>query len=95
MTDRDSFIEKLQDVHDFPGPYVIKVIGPNSPEFASAVLQAIILVCGREASPDVSSRTSSKGNHLSLTVEFHAETPVVVLEVYDAIKGVESVKFVL
>ncbi len=95
MSDRDSILDKLNDVHEFPGPYRFKVIGPNNDDFASRIIQSVLNASGPSANPDVETRESSKGAHLSLTVTIQAESAEHVLEVYDVLQTIDDVRFIL
>ena len=95
MSDETTLLDRLRDVHEFPGPYVFKVIGANSEAFVSQVVQAAVNALGRGADPDVSTRESSKGNHLSVTLSVTVEDPESVLDVYAAFKHLDDVRYVL
>lgn len=95
MSDRDSILDKLEDVHEFPGPYRFKVIGPNDDDFASRVIQSVLNASGPGAEPDVETRESSKGSHISLTVTITARSAEHVLDVYDVLQTLDDVKFIL
>lgn len=88
-------LERLEDVHSFPGEYTFKVIGSNSPEFVSSVVQAAVNVLGKTADPDVDTRESSKGNHISVTLTVSVREAAVVMDVYDAFQEMEQIRFIL
>lgn len=95
MSERDSVLDKLNDVHDFPGPYRFKIIGPNNDDFASRVIQSVLNASGPNANPQVETRESSKGAHISLTVTITASSAEHVLDVYDVLQTLEDVRFIL
>ena len=95
MTKRSELLERLKDVHSFPGDYVFKVIGTNSDEFVSQVVQTVINVVGKQAEPDVSTRESSGGKHLSVTLSVHMQDAETVLDVYASLKEMEEARFIL
>lgn len=95
MADRNALLDRLNKVHTFPGPYIFKVIGHNSPEFISRVVQAALNVLGRGASPSVSTRESSRGKHLSVTLSVKVEDAESVLELYSVLQTLEGVRFLL
>ncbi|MGM0555774.1 MAG: YbeD family protein [Myxococcota bacterium] len=95
MSDREKMLERLEDVHSFPGEYTFKVIGSNSPEFVSQVVQAAINVVGKAADPDVDTRESSKGNHLSVTLTVTVQEADAVMDIYAAFQEMEEVRFIL
>src|SRR5690554_6741139 len=81
MTDTNSkseFLERLRDVHDFPGPFMFKVIGTNSDVFVAQVVQAVINVLGN-VEPQVKTRESSAGNHMAGTVVVPVQKAEAVL----------------
>ena len=95
MSDKDSILDKLRQVHDFPGPYMFKVIGPNDAEFLATAVQSVINAIGPGADPDVVTRESSGGKHVSITMTVDVASAEVVLDVYDLLRTLEGAKFVL
>lgn len=91
---RLEFLESLREVHDFPGPFMFKVIGGNSDAFVANVVQAVINALG-EVEPEVKTRESSGGKHVAVTVDVSVESAEAVLDVYSAFQMVEGVRFVL
>ena len=68
MSDRDATLRALNDVHSFPGPFTLNIIGENSADFVERVVQAAIVVLGHNVYPDVSTRESAHGKHQSVTL---------------------------
>lgn len=95
MSDRNELLDKLNAVHEFPGDYVFKVIGTNSPEFISRVVQAAVIVLGERADFSVSTRESSGGKHQSVTLTVVVPQADDVLAIYDQLRVLEGVKFLL
>ena len=95
MTKRSVSLDRLNEVHSFPGPFVFKVIGANSQEFISQVTRTATETLGEEVEPEISTRESSKGNHLSVTMSVHVEDAESVLDVYAALKELDDVRFIL
>ncbi len=95
MSDRSTLLDKLNAVHEFPGDYVFKVIGTNSPEFMSRVAQAAVIILGDRADFSVSNRESSGGNHQSVTLKVVVPSADDVLAIYDQLRVLEGVKFLL
>lgn len=95
MANRDEILERLNDVHDFPGSYVFKIIGTNTPTFVSNAVQACLNVLGPSANPDVSTRESSGKKHVSVTIDAQVEDAETVLRVYDILGELPDVKFIL
>lgn len=92
---REGMITRLEDVHDFPCAFVFKVIGTNASNFAARVTGAVLMALGHDTDPEITTRESSGGKHLSVTVTAHCETADAVLDVYEAVQGVEGVKMTL
>lgn len=94
MSERDDTLRVLNDGHTFPGPYMFKVIGDNSPEFAARVLQAATVITGPLAAPDVTVRESAGGKHQAITISIDVESAEVVLDIYAAFRAVVGVRMV-
>lgn len=92
--DTAEFLERLRDVHDFPGPFMFKVIGTNSDAFVANVIQAVINALG-PVEPALKTRESAGGKHVAVTVDVSVDSAEAVLEVYQAFQAVEGVRFVL
>ena len=95
MSDRETILESLRAVHDFPGKFLFKAIGPNTEAFVTQVVQSTINLAGPHSAPDVDTRVSAKGNHVSVTVTVVLESAENVLEVYGLLRAIEGVTYVL
>jgi putative lipoic acid-binding regulatory protein len=95
MADRQASLEVLRQVHQFPGPYIFKVIGENTPHFVARVVQVAVVVLGPTTVPDVSIRHSSGGKHQSITLTVHVTDAERVLDIYDLLTHVTGVRFLL
>jgi putative lipoic acid-binding regulatory protein len=95
MSKNSDMLDRLNDVHSFPEAYVFKVIGANSEEFIARVVEVVTDVVGEETEPEVSTRESSEGNHLSVTVTVEMRDADSVLEVYAGFEGLDEARFVL
>jgi uncharacterized protein len=87
--------ERLVAVHNFPGTYIFKVIGDNSQDFVSRVVQAAINVMGKEPCLEVSTRSSSAGRHVSVTLSADVEDAEMVLDIYEMLRVVQGVRFLV
>ncbi len=67
----------LNEHHEFPGIYVHKFIGKNSPIFHASVEEFEKKFIGLTR---VSEKQSSSGKHLSLTYEYYAASAEDVVE---------------
>lgn len=93
--DRASRLQALNDCHTFPGPFVFKVIGENSPEFVLRVRETCTVVLGASAAPSITTRESAQGKHQAVTLVVQVETADLVLEVYQALQSLSGVRFLL
>jgi uncharacterized protein len=78
----------------FPCRFPIKVMGHNTPEFESLVMQAIALHAG-EAPLDINRRPSSGGRFVSVTVTITAESREQLDRIYRSLTASEQVLFAL
>ncbi|MFB6351732.1 MAG: DUF493 domain-containing protein [Bradymonadaceae bacterium] len=95
MSSRESSIETLEETHSFPCPYQFKIIGANNEEFIAEVVQVGVNVVGSEAEPEVSTRESSGGKYVSVSMEMWVEDAETILDVYERVRTIDEVKMVL
>lgn len=95
MENKPSALEMLKNAHTFPGPYIIKAIGENSPDFVAHVVQAVIVVLGPTSTPEVQTRQSAQGKHQAVTMTLQVESAEQVLQLYEAVKKVKGLRFLL
>ncbi len=95
MSEHESFLARLEDVHEFPCDFVIKVIGDNDDAFVASVIQVSVNVLGRDSEPNVDTRESSGGKHISVTLTVAVTQAVEVVEIYTRLHKLEGVKFLL
>ncbi len=79
--DIESFRQKLEDQHTFPGTYKFKFIVPN--EQREAILKVLPV-------DDVRFRESSNGKYVSVTASGKMKTSQGVLDVYIAANKIEG-----
>lgn len=84
-------LKLLEDHHQFPGPYTFKVIGLWEDEFVSAVKEAAAGVLEKAGDCKVSTRPSSKGRYVSISLDTTMRDSAHVLEMYAALREVEGV----
>ena len=94
-SDREASLDALNQTHVFPGSFMFKVIGENSPEFVASVVQVVIGVLGPQEMPNVTTRESSGGKHQAVTMVVTVPSAEAVLEIYALLGGLEGVKMVL
>lgn len=95
MTDRKRMHERLNAVHSFPETYIFKVIGANTQDFISRVIQAAINAMGGKHTLDVSTRESTAGRHVSVTLAAEVDDADTVLDVYELLGAVQGVRFMV
>lgn len=95
MTDRNTMYERLTAVHSFPETYVFKVIGANTEDFIARVVQAAINSMGRGHQLDISTRESTEGRHVSVTLSAHVDNADTVLDAYEMLNSVQGVRFLV
>jgi putative lipoic acid-binding regulatory protein len=93
--DREASLNALNEAHVFPGPFMFKVIGENSPVFVAQVVQAAVGVLGPQERPEVTIRESSGGRHQAVTMVVTVPDAERVLEIWAILGGLPGVKMVL
>ncbi|HLN32453.1 MAG TPA: DUF493 domain-containing protein [Gemmataceae bacterium] len=79
-------IELLENTHEFPGPYLFKVIGLVDNGFVARVVAAVRDELAQEIDPPFKVRQSTGGRHISITLEPTVQTAHQVLAVYRRIR---------
>lgn len=92
---REASIKTLEETHSFPGPFMFKIIGENSPAFIARVVQVTVTVLGPKVAPAVTTRESSGGRHLAVTMVVAVPDAESVLTVYAALGGIAGVTMVM
>lgn len=88
-------IELLESTHDFPCAYTFKVIGRAEEHFVGRVLTTVRGELPPDAEPPFSSRSTSSGRHVSVTLEPTCENAQQVLDIYRALQQVEGIVLLL
>lgn len=91
MSDPFPTIELLEAMHLFPCQYTFKVIGRPKDHFIGRVLGAVRLELEGDAEPEFSSRESSKGKHVAVTIEPMVTSASQVLDIYKRLHELEGV----
>ncbi len=89
--ERLRLLELLRSQHDFPGPYTFKVIYRNQPATGDAIVAALTGVGVGAIIGEPNLRASSSARFVSMTLDMRMETAEGVLEVYAALKEMDSV----
>ena len=83
-------VELLESTHDFPGPYMFKVIGWSQDDFAGRIVEAVRDEMEGADDPPYRVRSTSGGRHVSVTLEPVMESAWQVLAVYRRIREAEG-----
>ena len=83
------------DTISFPCVYPIKVIGADTDQFATQVLEIIATHDATVDASKVSEKTSQSGKYRSLTVELFATGEPQIRTIFDALRNLPQVKLVL
>src|SRR4051812_27221652 len=75
-------LELLESAHQFPGPYIFKVIGRADRGFLARTVAAVREALQAEYDPPYRVRESVGGRHLAITLEPQVQTAQQVLDVY-------------
>ncbi len=82
--------ELLESTHTFPCEYRFKVIGSVEDSFVGRVLAAVIAELDEGIEPAFSTRTTSGGRHVSVTIEQEMSSAAHVLAVYGRLRNLEG-----
>ena len=90
----EQTLRLLEQTHDFPCPYLFKVIGIPDDNFVGRVLAAVRSELPADAEPPFSSRESSKGRHISVSIEPTIAEGRQIMRIYDNLKGLAGIEMV-
>ena len=85
----------INATHNFPCSYLFKVIGYAEGNFVGRVVQAVRRELDDSAEPPFHSRKSSKGNHVSVTIEPVLESSHQVIAIYENLQSLDGLKMLL
>lgn len=84
-------VEILESQHDFPCPYVFKVIGKSDGRFTGRVISCVRDELQLELDPPYTLRNTKNGKHVSITLEPECEDAQKVLAIYSRLSGLDGV----
>ena len=90
-----TILERLEQQHRFPGPFMFKAIGPNHAAFVAEITQAAVAVLGAGCVPDVSTRPSAAGKHTAVTLTARVQRAQQVLDIFALMAKADGVKMVM
>ena len=79
---------------EFPTDFPIKALGRDDPEFRATIIELVAAHAEFDAENDVRVQGSNKGNFVSVTVTFRAESQPQVDAVYQSLHDHELVLMV-
>ena len=90
-------ISLLNQCHSFPGLYVFKLIGDNTSRFCDAVWLAVLKELGGAVDREgrLSTRESSRGRYLSVTLKLEMESAEQVLRLYERFSKLRGLKTIM
>lgn len=92
--DDSQTLELLEATHEFPGPYMFKVIGTVEDGFAARVVAAVRDELEDQFDPPHQVRHTASGRHVSITLEPRVLTATQVLGVYRRVRQLAGVVMV-
>jgi hypothetical protein len=87
--------ELLLATHAFPGSYTMKVIGAAGDDFVGRVVLAAQHSLTRPADVLHRTRSTPNGEHVSVTLVMHVETPEEIITVYESLQRVQGLKVLM
>jgi len=88
-------VELLNSTHQFPGPFVLKVVGKAEDGFLGRVVATAREKSGLPADPAFTVRQSTTGKHVSVTVSIDVKDAEQVLEIYSALSNLQGLELLL
>ena len=88
-------IELLESTHSFPGGYMFKIIGRAEGNFVGRAVAAVRGHLSEASEPPFSSRKTSSGAHVSVTIEPSVDSAHDVLAIYETLKHLEGLVMLL
>lgn len=90
MSDGIPSEELLESTHSFPCEFRFKVIGSTDDHFIGRALAAVIAELEEGTEPAFTTRTTSGGRHVSVTIQQEMESAAQVLAVYARLRDLEG-----
>lgn len=83
-------LELLERAHDFPCPYLFKIIGKSDQAFLARVVTIVREELRMEIDPPYQVRESVGGRHFSVTLEPLVQSPQQVIAIYQRLGVLEG-----
>lgn len=91
--DQPLSIELLENMHQFPCPYMFKAIGHAGGEFIARVVAAVREELALTEDPPYSVRSGASGRHVAVTLTPEVQSGTQVLAVYACIRRMDGLLF--
>ena len=85
-------LELIESLHSFPGPFTFKIIGDAREDFVADTLTLATAGIGQEREFSHTSRVSSAGNHIAVTLSIRVETSREVHAVYEKLLTIHGLR---
>ncbi|RLS51666.1 MAG: DUF493 domain-containing protein [Planctomycetota bacterium] len=95
MSDRVPSIELLEATHHFPCTYSFKVIGLATDCFVGRVLAAVKMELPEGTEPAFSTRSTSGGRHVSVSIEPECTSARHVIAIYHRVHALDGIVMVM
>ncbi|MEM8679482.1 MAG: DUF493 domain-containing protein [Planctomycetota bacterium] len=92
---RQQSIDLLNNTHEFPQPLMVKVIGKQHSDFVKQVAQLVESHLQLTEPPEVQTRETAGGRHVSVTLEPTFESAEQVLDLYEQLRALPDVVMLL
>jgi putative lipoic acid-binding regulatory protein len=84
-------VELLEATHNFPGPFLFKVIGQDCDHFIGRVVGAVRAQLPEDIEPAISTRRTANGKHVCVSIEPTVASAQDVIAMYGVLRDVEGV----
>jgi putative lipoic acid-binding regulatory protein len=88
-------VEMLESRHNFPCPFIFKVIGAAEENFIARVISEVRHELNMEIDPHYTMRSTKNGAHIAITLEPECESAQQVLAIYSRLSGMDGVVMLL
>jgi hypothetical protein len=88
-------LELLASTHEFPGPYMFKVIGRVEDGFVARVVSTVRRELDADEDPPYKLQQTASGRHVSITLEPIVQSSYQVLAVYQRLRDTAGVVTIL
>lgn len=92
---REESLQLLNTTHDFPCPFLFKIIGVSENAFVARVVATVREALKLEEDPPFQTRATPNGEHISVTLEPEIDSAETVLAIYDQLRHVKGVVMVM